>query len=71
MTEFFRGIEHIFEEYLFFPLDLLREIQDDSWLAANGLNFLFLGIGIIAFAYWMKELKKFDENTEDEGNQYI
>ena len=71
MTEFFRGIEHIFEEYLFLPLDLLREIQDDSWLAANGLNFFFLVIGLVAFAYWMKELKKFDENTEDEGNNYI
>ena len=71
MTEFFKGIEHIFEEYLFLPLDFLRELQDDSWLVANGLNFLFLGIGLIAFAYWMKELKNFDENTEDEGSQYI
>ncbi|MDR9399972.1 MAG: uracil phosphoribosyltransferase [Psychroflexus sp.] len=71
MTEFFRGIEYIFEEYLFFPFDLLRELQNDSWLAANALNFVFLTIGIVAFAFWMKELKKFDENTEDEGSQYI
>lgn len=71
MTEFFRGIEYIFEEYFFLPLDFLRDLQDDSWIAANGMNFMFLGVGLVAFAYWMRELKKFDEKPEDEGNKYI
>lgn len=66
MKDFFEGIASLFEDVLFLPLDALRELQDDSWLAANGLNFVFVLIAFVAFFYWMKQLKTFDESGEED-----
>ncbi|MDT0642158.1 uracil phosphoribosyltransferase [Zunongwangia sp. F363] len=66
MRDLFEGIEWLFEEILFIPLDALRELQFDSWWLANAINFIFLIIGIAAFAYWLKELKKFQDRDEEE-----
>lgn len=65
MTEFFRGIESFFEDFLFYPFDALRELELSSWWAANIINFLFLIVGLAAFFYWMKQLKKFNDNDEE------
>lgn len=59
MTEFFYWIEWLFEDVLFVPMDALRHLQLDSWLAANTLNWIFLIVGICAFTYWMLQLNKF------------
>lgn len=66
MRDFFEGIASIFQDFLFLPLDQLREVQDESWWAANALNFFFVLIVLVAFLYWMKQLKKFDENDEED-----
>lgn len=66
MKDFFEGIASLFEDVLFLPLDALRQLQDDSWWAANGLNFVFVLIVVVAFIYWMKQLKKFDDNNEED-----
>ncbi|MBZ9652712.1 DUF6341 family protein [Psychroflexus montanilacus] len=66
MKDFFEGIASLFEDFLFLPLDALRELQDDSWWAANGLNFVFVLIVFVAFLYWMKQLKSFDENDQED-----
>lgn len=66
MKDFFEGIASLFEDGLFLPLDALRELQDDSWWAANGLNFVFVLIVLVAFLYWMKQLKSFDENDQED-----
>lgn len=66
MKDFFEGIASLFEDVLFLPLDALRELQDDSWWAANGLNFVFVIIVFVAFAYWMLQLKSFDDNNEED-----
>ncbi|MAG87959.1 MAG: uracil phosphoribosyltransferase [Flavobacteriaceae bacterium] len=67
MTEFFEGISWLFENVLLVPLDWLRSLELDSWWGANAINFVFIIMGMIAFAYWCKQLKIFqdadDENT--------
>ena len=65
MRELFEGIAYLFEEILFYPLDALRELQEDSWFFANILNWIFLIVGFLAFFYWMNQLKKFNESNEE------
>ncbi|WP_417884631.1 DUF6341 family protein [Zunongwangia sp.] len=65
MTEFFKGISWLFENVLFVPYDALRSLELDSWWAANAINFVFIIIGMIAFAYWCKQLKMF-QDADDE-----
>lgn len=65
MKDFFEGIAWLFEEVLFVPLDALRELELNSWWAANAINFIFILIGLAAFFYWMKQLKKFNDNDEE------
>ncbi|PVW15122.1 DUF6341 family protein [Marixanthomonas spongiae] len=71
--DFFYGIADLFENVLFIPYDALRDLELDSWFLANIFSWIFILIGATAFVYWMLQLKKFDENTEDtytyeEGN---
>jgi hypothetical protein len=66
MKDFFEGIASLFEDVLFLPLDALRSLEQDSWWAANGLNFFFVLIVSAAFLYWMKQLKSFDENDQED-----
>ncbi len=65
MKDFFEGIEYLFENILFYPLDALRELELDSWFLANILNWIFVIVGFVAFLYWMKQLKKFNESEEE------
>ena len=66
LRDIFEGIAYLFEEILFVPLDALRSLELDSWWAANALNFIFILVGLAAFAYWMKQLKYYNEvNDED------
>ncbi|MDR9458078.1 MAG: uracil phosphoribosyltransferase [Salegentibacter sp.] len=65
MRDFFEGIAWLFEEILLIPLDALRELELNSWWAANAINFIFILIGLAAFFYWMKQLKKFNDNDEE------
>lgn len=64
MTEIFEWIGYIFEDILFIPLDALRELQLDSWFAANAINWIFLIVGVIAFGFWLKKLKEFGEEDD-------
>ena len=65
VKDFFYSIAWLFEEILFFPFDLLRTIQYDSWFFANIMSWSFILIGMIGAIYWIKQLKKFDENGEE------
>jgi len=64
MTSFFRGIEDLFVNYLFWPLDQLRYM--DSWWGANFFNWILVIIGFAGFIYWMLELKKYNDNNEED-----
>jgi uncharacterized membrane protein len=63
MESFFRAIEDLFVNILFAPFDLLRMME--SWWVANTLNWLFAVIGLVAFVYWMLQLKKYNNKTEE------
>jgi hypothetical protein len=72
MKDFFEGIASLFQDFLFIPFNILRrDLQPESWLAANGLNFVFLLIGFVFFAYWMMQLKSFNEDTSDSEDNYL
>lgn len=66
MKDFFELIASLFEDVLFIPFDAIRELELSSWFAANGLNFIFILIVAVAFVYWMLQLKKFNDNNEED-----
>lgn len=66
MKEFFEGIQSFFEEYALAFHDALRALELENWAAANIFNWIFMLIGFLAFIYWMKELKKFNDNNEED-----
>ena len=63
MKAFFEGIETLFVNYLFSPFDFLRAM--DSWWGSNVVNTIFILIGMVAFAYWMLQLKKFNDEHDE------
>ncbi|GAA3777234.1 hypothetical protein GCM10022271_06780 [Corallibacter vietnamensis] len=66
MKDFFYAIQDLFVNVLFSPLDALRELELENWWAANGLNWIFMIICFIAFVYWMGQLKKYNDNNEED-----
>lgn len=66
MESILDGIAWLFEEVLFIPYNLLRFLEDESWWAANVMSWIFIIIGFIAFFYWMKQLRIFNENDEED-----
>lgn len=66
MRDFFEGIKSFFENIAFAPHNFLREIQLDSWFLANILNWIFVIIAFAALVYWMRQLKIFNDNNEED-----
>ncbi|UJH90220.1 uracil phosphoribosyltransferase [Antarcticibacterium sp. 1MA-6-2] len=66
MRDLFEGIAYVFEEILFLPLNWLYDLEQNSWFLANIINFLFVIIAFAAFLFWMKQLKKFNDNDEED-----
>ena len=66
VEDFFYSIAWLFQEVLFFPFDLLRNIQYDSWYIANIVSWTFIIIGIAGAVYWIKKLKEFDNKNEED-----
>ncbi len=66
MKEFFEVIESLFVDLLFAPFDVLRALELENWTGANIINWLFMAIGFVAFFYWMMQLKKFNDNNEED-----
>ena len=64
MSDFFYGIQYLFEEILFLPFEALRFL--DSWWASNIVSWLLLITGFAAMVYWILQLKKFDDNKEED-----
>ena len=64
MKSFFEGIEDLFVNVLFAPFDFFRFVE--SWTLSNSLNWLFMLIGSVAFVYWMLQLKKYNDNDEED-----
>lgn len=65
MKDFIEAIEYIFVEVLFAPFDALRSLELESWTGANIINWIFMLVGFAAFFYWMMQLKKYNDNNEE------
>ena len=66
MKAFFEGIAWLFEEILFLPYDLLRQIEASSWTLSNTVNWIFVLVGFSALIYWILQLNSFDKNGEED-----
>ncbi|AOZ99105.1 MULTISPECIES: DUF6341 family protein [Flavobacterium] len=67
MKAFFEGIQSLFVDFLFKPLDWLRSLELVSWFGANTLNWIFMIICTAAIVYWIKQLRIFDDaGTENQ-----
>jgi hypothetical protein len=66
MKAFFEAIAFLFEEILFLPLEALRKLELSSWVLANVINWGFLAVGMAAGVYWVLQLKKFNDNGEED-----
>ena len=66
MRAFFEGIQSLFEDVLFIPFNALRVLELDNWWSANLVSWIFILIGIAAFIYWLGQLKKFNDNNEED-----
>lgn len=65
LYDFFRWIGHIFEDFLFIPIDQIRHLQDESWWAANAINWVFMIIFFVLFGYWLFKLKIFYDHDKN------
>lgn len=66
MKDFLYSIQDLFVNVLLTPLDALRALELESWFLANAFSWIFMLIGFAALVYWMLQLKKFDDNNEDD-----
>ena len=67
MKTFFEGIQYLFVDILFAPLDFIRALEVKSWFGANLINWAFMIICAAAMVYWVKQLRIFDEaGTENQ-----
>ena len=66
LTDIYSAIQGFTEDVLFAPFDALRALELESWSGANIMNWIFTLICSVAFVYWMLQLKKFNENEEED-----
>ena len=66
MKDFFYAIEDLFVNVLFAPFDALKALELESWFAANIMSWILMAVCVVAFVYWMLELKKFNDNGEED-----
>ncbi|CAM3594041.1 MULTISPECIES: DUF6341 family protein [Flavobacterium] len=67
MKAFFEGIQYLFVNILFAPLDFLRRLELITWFGANTINWIFMIICSAAIVYWIKQLRIFDDaGTENQ-----
>ena len=65
MKKIFEGIAWLFEEILFLPYSILRELELTNWAFANTINWIFLVVGLSAMIYWALQLNLFDKKGEE------
>lgn len=65
MKAFFEGIQSLFVDFLFLPLDFLRRLELSSWFGANIINWIFMAICATAMVYWVKQLSLHQKNNEE------
>ena len=66
MKDFFYAIQDLFVDVIFAPFDALRALELENWFGANIISWLFIIIGFVAMVYWMLQLKKFNDNNDED-----
>ena len=67
MKEFFYGIQDFFVDGPgFWIFDQLRTIEYDNWWVSNIVSWILTVIFLVAFVYWMKKLKGYNDNNEED-----
>jgi Family of unknown function (DUF6341) len=65
MRAFFEGIQTLFVDFLFKPLDWLRALELDNWWLANIVSWVLILVCVRYTIYWCKELQKHADNGEE------
>jgi len=65
MKDLFEAIADLFVNVLFVPLDAMRALELENWWGANTINWIFMLICAGAMTYWVLQLKKFNDNNEE------
>lgn len=69
LNNIFSWIGSLFTDLLFLPFKWLRlnvALSDLGWWLSNAINFVFVLVLLVLFAYWMQQSRKFKkEGTED------
>lgn len=66
MKSFFEGIQYLFEEILFLPMDFFRALELENWWTANIINWIFIIVCCYYMVYWLRRLQFFKNNNEDD-----
>ncbi|SDZ80734.1 DUF6341 family protein [Bizionia paragorgiae] len=66
MKDFFYAIEDFFVNVALAPLAQLAKLELENWWAANLFSWVFVIITMVAFVYWMLQLKKHSDNNEED-----
>ena len=66
-SNIFRWIGSLFTDLLFIPFNWFRK-GDFDWWSSNTVNWFFLVVLLVLFAYWMNQSVQFKKNgTEDKA----
>ncbi len=65
MRAFFEAIESLFVDFLFLPLDWLRQLELSSWWLANIFSWALMAICAYYIVYWCLQLQKHQDNNEE------
>lgn len=65
MRAFFEGIQTLFVDFLFKPLDFLRSLELSSWWLANIVSWTMILICARFIVYWCIQLKAHKDNNEE------
>lgn len=60
------SIANLFDTILLSPLNGVAKLELENWWLANSVSWIFIVIGLVAFIYWMGQLKKFNDNNEED-----
>lgn len=66
MRAFFEALQFLFEKILFAPMNLFRAMELNNWWLANIITWIFIIICCVATWYWIKQLRIFKANNEDD-----
>ncbi len=66
MKDLFYAIQDLFVNVFFAPFDALKLLELYNWWGANLISFVFIIIGLVAFTYWMIQLKKYNDTDEED-----